>query len=381
MSLLLAVQVRAEVSFSGLDEALEQNARALMRLATAPCDAPEWRVRKLFRDADAQLQDALEALGHYRFSVDKRISFQDTECWSAEFEVSLDEPVRVRDVAVNIAGDAKDDADLAERTKLPALVPGSVLNHGAYESYKKSLLSDLTTRGYFEAAFTESSVTVDTTLTHADIDILVESGPRYRFGDIRFTEGILTPALLGAHADFQSGDPYDAGAISRLHESLNGSGYFASVEIQAEPAAGPEKLVPVFVRLTPTRRRVFTVGAGYATDTGIQGRLGYTNRRRNEQGHQFDARLFLSQVDSELTGTYRWPRGNPDAEWVDSDGGGLRKRTETSSSDKTTHGVRVARTRGKKWLETPYLDFTGEDFKVGEQVDSSRLKGRCECVK
>ena len=86
------------VTFSGLDEELEGNARALMTLAAAPCDAPVWRVERLFRDADKQLQNALEALGYYRFEVEKHLSFENADCWSANFDLIPGEPVRIRDV-------------------------------------------------------------------------------------------------------------------------------------------------------------------------------------------------------------------------------------------------------------------------------------------
>jgi translocation and assembly module TamA len=120
-------------------------------------------------------------------------------------------------------------------------------------------------------------------------------------------------------------------------------------------------------------RQVYTFGLGFATDIGPQGRLGYTNRRLNARGYQFDSKLFISSVDSQLFGTFRWPRGNPEAEWVDVFGGFQRKRTDTSESDKVTLGLRVSRNRTPIWLETPYINFTGEDFRVGDQVAKSRL--------
>jgi translocation and assembly module TamA len=81
----------------------------------------------------------------------------------------------------------------------------------------------------------------------------------------------------------------------------------------------------------------------------------------------------LSQVDSEITGAYRWPIGRPTAEWAVIYGGLQDKETDTSHSEKSTLGIRMSRNRSTEWLETPYLEFTYEDFIVGEQVDSSRL--------
>ncbi len=252
-------------------------------------------------------------------------------------------------------------------------MPGTILNHGGYERYKRSILTRLTTRGYFDAEVVDGSVIVSESLEYADISIQIESGPRHQFGDITFTDGILTQELLAGYLKFSKGDPYDAGKISSLHESLNGSGYFGSVSITAQPVEGQGEIVPVAVSLAPAKRRVYTAGVGFATDTGLQGRLGYANRRRNDSGHQFDARLFLSEVDSELTGTYRWPRGRPDKEWASLYGGFLRKRTDTSLSDKTTIGIRVARNRTEKWLETPYIDFSNEDFVVADEINNARL--------
>ena len=369
----LSNKVLAAVEFSGLDDELENNARALVALAAAPCETPEWRVRRLFSDADKQLRSALEALGYYRFDVEKSVSFEDSECWSSHFDIQLGKPVLIRDVSVEVSGEAHDDLDTRIKSSEVRPVPGDILNHGSYSSYKRFIHSNLSSQGYFDAELIESRVTVDESLQYADIKIVVESGSRFHFGDVEFNEDILVPELLARYAEFEKGDPFDAGEISHLHEVLNGSGFFASVSIRAEPLEGMGREVPVFVTITPAKRRVYTAGAGYATDTGVQGRLGYTNRRRNDKGHQFDARLFLSQVDSEITAAYRWPVGRPTAEWARVYGGFQDKQTDTSRSEKTTLGISMSRNRSREWLETPYLDFTYENFAVAEQRDSSRL--------
>ncbi|MCI0517995.1 MAG: autotransporter assembly complex protein TamA [Woeseiaceae bacterium] len=373
LSLFVAANVPAAVTFTGLTEPLEKNARALMPLASVPCDAARFRVERLFRDSDAKLRNALEAMGHYRYQSRKQLSFDESGCWSAAFHVELDEPVRLREVAITIGGEAREDAWISQQSWLYRPVVGSVLNHGEYERYKKWLVGAVQSRGYFEAQLSKSAVTVDADLLQADIELEVESGPRYRFGRVEYSDNILRPDLLAGYAVFHAGDPYDAAAISELHEALSGSGYFGAVSIRAEPSDDGSREVPVFVTLEPGLRQVYTIGAGFATDTGVQGRLGYTNRRLNDKGHQFDSRLFVSSVDSQISGTYRWPRGNPEDEWVDLFGGYQHKRTDTSRSDKVTLGIRVSHNRTPEWLETPYLNFTGEDYRVGDQLDKSRL--------
>jgi translocation and assembly module TamA len=362
----------ARVTYTGLSADLEKNARALMAIASAPCDAPKWRVERLYRDADVQLRNALEALGSYRYELIKGLSFNDVDCWQADFNVTLGEPVRLRNVSINIDGQASTDAGISTQSELSPKA-GEVLNHGRYETYKTTLISRLSARGYFDAELSESRVTVDEDLLNADIVVRIESGSRYHFGGVSFSQPILTPELLAGYVKFKKGDPYDAREISKLHEQLNGSGYFGSVSVRAEPMAESGLEIPVNVSISPGKRRVFTAGAGYATDTGLQGRLGYTNRRRNERGHQLDVRLLLSSVDSEITADYRWPRNRPDTAWIDLYGGFLRKRTDTSESDKQTLGARITHNRSENWLENPYVELTREEFEVGEQLDITRL--------
>ncbi len=363
----------ADVRFTGLERDLERNARALVKLASASCDTARWRVERLYDDADEQLKDALEALGYYAYTLNKSIDFPDGECWTAVFAVDAGEPVRIRDVSIEIAGDAEDDARLVEDVRSRAPAPGSIVNHGVYERYKKSLVTQLGANGYLAAELTESRVTVDASLEWADVVFRLDSGPRHSFGDVVFTEGILDADLLQRYVPFEPGDPYDVAALSSMHESLRGSGYFDGVSIRAEPGADGEARVRVVVTLRPSKRRQYTLGAGYATDTGVQGRAGYTDRRRNSAGHQFNATLFASQVDSEVTGAYRWPTGESVGGWVDVYTGFRARRTDTSRSDKSTLGLRLSRNRGQDWLETPYVDLSYEDFDVGELRETSKL--------
>lgn len=373
LALAAARDAHGEVKYTGLSEPLEGNARALMPLATAGCDSARWRIDRLFRDSDKSLRAALEALGYYDVRIEKTIDWSDAACWKAEFNIDLGDPVRLRDVSVSVLGAASEDQDFKRLISERHLLAGEVLNHGSYEAFKRSLVSLAQARGYFDADFDRSSVSVDRGTKTADIQLVLNSGTRYQFGETVFTENILRPKLLKGYSDIRSGDPYDLRAVSRLYEALSGSGYFGSVLIRAEPASDGSKSVPVDVALTPSLRRVYTAGLGFATDFGPQGRLGYADRRRNDKGHQFESRLFVSAVDSELTGSYRWPRSNPRSDWHNVYGGFKRTNTDTTKSDKVSLGIRRSKNISKSWLETRYVNITNEDFTVADQKATSRL--------
>lgn len=364
--------IRADVIFSGLDAGQEANVRALMPLASTGCDSAPWRIERLFRDADKNVRMAVEALGYYDISIAKNLTWSD-DCWRASFEIVVGEPVRLRQVDVLVEGAAADDPAFQSRLAANRPAPGEILNHGRYDKYKATLLTAAITSGYFDADFERSEVSVDREAKAADIVLRLQSGTRYRFGQVSFSEGILRDSLLMGYSDIRSGDPYSAKAINDLYEALNGSAYFESVSISTEPLDTIEKTVPVTVALTPGARRIYSIGAGYATDTGPQGRLGYANRRRNDKGHQFESKLNASPVKSELTAAYRWPIRDPRQEWFSVVAGVQYEDTDTSESDSYKLGILRSHNLSASWLETRYLDFAFENFKVGDQDTSSRL--------
>jgi translocation and assembly module TamA len=363
----------AEIEFTGLDDAQETNARALLPLTSATCDTNQWRVERLFRDADDDLRKALQALGYYDIEIGKNLSWTE-ECWRAEFTIAPGEPVRYRVVDIQLDDVALANAGLQQLALANQPLAGAILNHGNYERFKSTILQHLSNQGFFEARFKRKEVIVEPEMLSADVFLHLESGPRYQFGDIRFTEGILRDDLLHAYTDIEKGDYYSAAQISELYESLNGSGYFSSVSIRTDPLDEAANVAPVNVSLKPGTRRNYSIGAGFSTDTGPQGRLGYMNRRRNDRGHQVEGRLFVSDTDSEATAYYRWPvRNNPRTDWASIVGGLQHQDTDTSENDTFKLSHLRTRSLSKKWLWTRYVEYSYENFTIADQDDTSEL--------
>lgn len=362
----------ADLLISGIDSRLEANVRALSPLATTGCVSAPWRVERLFRDADKSIREALQALGYYEPSIEKSLSWSE-DCWQASFNIQAGEPVRLGAVDIRVEGAAADDEKFAEHLSAARPVTGDILDHGRYESYKASMLRAAIAHGYFDADFVRNEVIVELEARSAELALRLESGVQYRFGEVGFTQGIIRESLLEGYSDIVPGSPYSSTLVNELHEALSGSSYFATVSIRTEPQDAEQKVVPVSVELTPAKRRIYSIGAGVATDTGPQGRLGFADRRLNDRGHQLESKLFASSVKSELTGSYRWPRDDPRREWMSVFAGIQHETTDTRRSDTFTVGVLRARNLGKRWLETRYLDYSYEDYEVGAQATTSQL--------
>lgn len=369
---MLPSALRAEVEITGLDDIQASNVRLMLPLAASGCDSARWRVERLFRDADAKIAEALQALGYYEPSLSKSLTWN-ADCWQASFAIAAGPPVRIGASDIAVRGPGATDPALLSKILERRPASGDILNHGAYDDYKSAMLRAAINAGYFDAEFERSRVTVDRSARSADIELHLQSGDKYDFGAVSFTEGIIRKRLLLGYSGIKSGDPYNAKSINELYEALNGSGYFATVAISTEPLDTAARVVPVKVDLTAAKRRLYSIGGGFTTDTGPHGRVGYADRRINDKGHQFESKLFLSPIQSQLNATYRWPKSDPRHEWFSIVAGAQHENTDTSSSDTLKLGIQRTRNRGDAWLETRYLNYEYDDYTVADQKTSSQL--------
>lgn len=372
LSLCVFVNVFAEIRIDGVSGDALKNIKSHISLEREPCDAPEWKVRRLFSKAKDEIGTALEVYGFYGPTVTKTLKI-DGECWSAQITIDPGPAVLLKTVTVEVRGPGQLDERFQAILRKNPLRPGEPLNHVQYERYKTEIAELANRRGYFDATYLTSQIVVYADQTTADITLVFSTGERYRFGPIRIEQDVVDPRLIEKYIDFVQGTPYDASLISQLYESLLISDYFNTLDIRTAPKAAPEREVEVTIRATESKARTFTTGIGFGTDTGPKLRAGYSNRRRNKSGHQSGVNASVSQIISEIGLSYRLPLGNPRAEWLNLDAGYRYEDTDTSRSKQAKFGVKRLKQRGSRWLETQFVDVAYEDFKVGETKGTSFL--------
>ncbi len=371
-ALFCPLGVAASVAIQGLNTELEANARAHLSLDDEPCGAPDWRVRRLLRRGQTEIRTALEALGHYQVTVAGELS-QQPDCWQATYRVVPGDPVVIRRLRIDVQGPAGADPSFTRLVAGSALRVGVPFQHDHYEGLKRNLLELASRRGYADAVLADSRVDVFPAEGAADVQVTLDGGERYAFGDVRFQQDVLETDLVGRFVPFRRGEPYDSRRLGDFYSALAAGGYFERITVEPLLKERRDGEIPVAVTLTPGKRQLYTAGVGYSTDTGPRGRLGYTNRRVNAHGHQWGANLLVSKVVSEVSTNYRLPFGDPTEEWLSFDGGYKHEDTDSSTSDAYELGVRRIKDRGGGWLETLFLDLLYEDFVVGEQKDDSTL--------
>lgn len=372
MLLLGASLASATVQIDGLSRAQERLVRTGLRLDNEDCDAPEWRVRRLFREAEQDIRQVLEVRGYYRVEVERQLEWAD-DCWIARFRIDVGDYVRLREVRVTVEGEAASDPSFMAILRRNPLAAGQQLDHQAYESYRKSFTDAATQRGYFDARFDERRIDVWPNDGVADITLAFVSGPRYRFGEVEFEQDVISERLMRRYAVIEPGAPYDSARIGEFYATLYETGYFDLVDIRSEPRPAPDLDVPVQVRLTAAAPRNWTTGIGYGTDTGPKILTRYLNRRRNVSGHQLELGASLSEVISEAGATYRLPLDDPRAEWLSFNAGYKLEQPDRIRSELLELGVRAIQRRPHGWLETRFIDFRLEQFEIGEDSGTSRL--------
>ncbi|MCB1677301.1 MAG: outer membrane protein assembly factor [Halioglobus sp.] len=294
------------VDLKGLDGELRRNALAWLG---APPDSPQERLNFLVSARD-KVRDSLQALGYYRADVDLTVQRTDP-VWQLTIEVDPGAPVRVRNLSVQLLGQAAADEAFADLLTQPDITSGEVLHHGRYEHLKKRLLALGQQRGYLQGELVTSRVEVEAGGGTADIHLAYQSGPRYRFGRLVFADHQIDEALLKSLRTFREGDYFEQSALQSYQAQLQRTGYFSSVIVQPQPAQAETGRVPVAVQLHPAERHSFDVGVGYSTDTEERVTLTWRTPRINRFGHSQITRLEYSPINPSGRLTYNIPLTHP----------------------------------------------------------------------
>lgn len=261
------------------------------------------------RSAERQAELAVQALGYYHARIETRVEAGPPPV--LRLEVWPGEPVRLRQVTVRVEGEAA----TLKAFRVPdgkGLAPGAPLDHGAYEGAKKLIQGQASRYGFFDGRFVRQRLRIDPEAGVADIELVYDSGPRYRFGPVTFQgDNPFEPSLLARMVPFGEGTAYDADLVAKLNQNLRESGYFDEARVDALPATAVARAIPVQVQLTPVKPRTLGMGLGYSTDIGPRARLDWTRHWINPQGHSLGEETLLSPVQQSVAAWYQIPLDPP----------------------------------------------------------------------
>ncbi len=370
-----AAAAKGSVTIKGVKGELRDNIQAWLSLKQEPCNAPDWRMQAGLKKAEEDIRKAMEAFGYYQPVINQ--TFQAAEkdsCWSVTFDIQPGRRVSLRNIDVDIMGEARSDESFDKLLSKTDLKSGQPLRHDRYESLKTHITDLAAGRGYFDSHFTLHELRVDPAAGYADIDLHFDSGPRFRFGETRMQQDIIDEDLFRRYLLYHEGQPYARTALTETSRALSSSGYFAQVLVQPLIDEAKDREVPVRISVTPAKRHRYTASVGYATDTGPRMGLGYKNVRLNRRGHQFSSDLSLSQVISKLTLGYTIPLEKPVTDKLLFEAGYKHEDNDSYRADTAAVSATRSHRLENQWQQEESLVFGKEIYKLsGEERKSSVL--------
>lgn len=315
LSLSPPTTAAVEVHIEGVDEEAEKNIRGFLEITRLPGDEATAadRARRLHRKAPEQIRRALEPLGYYSPEIASRLEGGPDD-WVATYEVEPGEPVRLRSVDVELFGEGREDGAFVRAAGRVPLAEDERAHHGRYEQAKRELLAVAARRGYLEADWRASRLEIDPAAGEARAILHLDTGPRYRFGDVTFNQDILDEDFLRRYLPFEEGDAFDRRQLLDLQFALSDSEYFSMVEVVSERDAARDRRIPVTVETEPRLPNRYTWGIGWGTDTGARTRFRWERRRVNRRGHRFSTEVELAETRRRLGLAYTIPLERPASE-------------------------------------------------------------------
>ncbi|SDR84051.1 translocation and assembly module TamA [Halopseudomonas sabulinigri] len=371
----LALLLLAPTAWADLEVQVEPAKRAVKENIEAyigPVEAgSREELRRLFDHADEQATLAAQALGYYH--TRNYLHFAGTEDDpTLIIKVDLGSPVRLNDISIDIQGEGK-GTDAFALTLPENFAPGKRLNHGDYESIKTQISNRALQYGYFSGQYLQHQLRVNPDANQADVDIAYLTGPRYKLGEVTYSQTLFSEDLLDRFIPFEPGVPYDAELIGQFNQDLLSSGYFNGVQVLAPADKAVENVIPVEVTLSERDPHSLGFGGGFSTDVGVRTKATWDQHWLNPQGHSRGASAELSKPRQEVSAFYQVPLDPPLTSSLRYFLGWQHEDIDDVETRSLAAGAELRKRLDSGWERTLGLRVQNEIFSLGDDSGTSTL--------
>ncbi len=268
-------------------------------------------IRRLNRQAKDDIRSALAPFGYYNPVIKSSLE-KKGDVFRAEYTIDKGPPVIVEGVDVEVSGAGKKNTQLLIAATRFSVKVGDILDQALYEQEKKKLIYIALSEGFLDATFPERSIRINIETNRAAIHLRLDTGRQYLFGATTSVQHILDQDLLDKYLPYKAGDPYNPAKLYELQSILYRTDYFSRVEVRGHTEEATDFRIPVDIELTaPEHLNKYRLGLGYATDTGINGKVDWSNRLFNSRGHKISAGLQLAELENIISFGYEIPGADP----------------------------------------------------------------------
>lgn len=312
--LLLAQRACAgiNIDIEGVNDTLSDNVSAYLSLTRYHNRAVSAATMSRLKERIThEARDALEPFGYYQPIVKYRVTRLAKGDWSVRIHIAHGPPVIVRSVDLEVKGAGRNDPQFKRIVDHPLLRPGERLLQLSYEQMKSALETTASSYGYFNARMLANKLFVNPRKHSARIVLIMDTGPRYRFGRTLFDQTVIDASLARRYLRYRQGEPYEQSKLLATEFALDDSDYFSTVAVQPGRPDPADHTVPVTIRARANLRDRYSFSGGYGTDTGPRGTLQWERTRIGKHGDRFGIQLEASKLLQVLQALYTIPVGDP----------------------------------------------------------------------
>jgi translocation and assembly module TamA len=287
-------------------------------------------------------------------------------------QIELGPLTLVRQLSIKIEGQGLEDKAIQTLLSSLRLKQGQPLEHSVYENAKNALQSLALSRGYFDFEFEQSNIKVFESLNVADITIHIQSGIRYKFGNLRIANDTRSQTLAKRLAPFKAGDLYQASQLGLLNQRLRQTQYFRHVIVRPLVASSVDYAVPIDVILTHKPRDNFDVGMGGASDVGPRFTGKWQRPWVNDSGHSAGAQIYVSSPEQYVSFDYKVPLEDAIHNYLSYQAGyQAQNDNDTSSYKWSISASRHWTVENSDWQRSAFLRLEQETFIQGLEAEQT----------
>lgn len=191
-------------------------------------------------------RESASAVGYY----DASFVFKKLSPKLLSIEITPNDPVKITNSRIRVEGGGASDEVLNATLSLHRLGKGKVFNSGYYDQLKNTLMLQAQQRGYFESRWLDSEVKVYLPKNEADVDLVLDTGPRYRFGKTHYVDASGQPyyakstkahpskqiqldrSVLHKLKPYEPQDEFDQQQVGQHALNLLSTQYFNTVDVK-----------------------------------------------------------------------------------------------------------------------------------------------------
>lgn len=268
-------------------------------------------IQDFYKNAPSNIKQALEPFGYFRSEINSQQLTHTGDKWIAHFRISPGRQLSIDHISVSITGPGETNPELKKLIADFPLKSGQPLQTNQYETAKETFLLTANNAGYLNAVLVKKEIRINLQTYHADINLRLDTGERYYFGPVSFSNTPFSDRFLQRFVTFHQGEPFSSKTLLQLQEDLNKSHYFDQIIVTPEPKQAINHQVPIKVFLTVPKAKQYNFGLGYGTSTGPRVMMSADYRRIGDSGQHFTTQMKLSKVLSGLAAKYYIPGHNP----------------------------------------------------------------------